>query len=66
MDTSHENHERVSHAHLPHVVTLGGGFGGLYAARARAVDKCYLLARGASNLVPQAPRHVVASGWYSF
>ena len=33
MGTSHENRERESHAHLPHVVIVGGGFGGLYAAR---------------------------------
>src|SRR5262245_53431408 len=26
------NKERVSHAHVPHVVIVGGGFGGLYAA----------------------------------
>jgi hypothetical protein len=25
MDTSHENRERVSHAHLPRVVIVGGG-----------------------------------------
>ncbi len=36
MDTSHENRERVSHAHLPRVVIVGGGFGGLYAARGLA------------------------------
>jgi outer membrane receptor protein involved in Fe transport len=29
-------------------------------------DKKYFLAQGASNIVPQAPRHVVASVWYSF
>src|SRR5678815_5304117 len=33
MHTSHENRERVSQGHLPHVVIIGGGFGGLYAAR---------------------------------
>lgn len=33
MDTSHENRERASQAHLPRVVIIGGGFGGLYAAR---------------------------------
>ncbi len=26
MDTSHEDRERVSHAHLPRVVIVGGGF----------------------------------------
>jgi NADH:quinone reductase (non-electrogenic) len=36
MDTSHENRERASHAHLPRVVIVGGGFGGLYAARSLA------------------------------
>src|SRR6266542_6833008 len=36
MDTSHEDRERVSHAHLPRVVIVGGGFGGLYAARGLA------------------------------
>lgn len=36
MDTSHENRERMSHAHFPHVVIVGGGFGGLYAARGLA------------------------------
>lgn len=36
MDTSHENCERVSDAHLPRVVIVGGGFGGLYAARGLA------------------------------
>jgi len=36
MSASHENPERVSHAHLPHVVIVGGGFGGLYAARGLA------------------------------
>ena len=36
MDTSHENRERASGARLPHVVIVGGGFGGLYAARALA------------------------------
>src|SRR5262249_52806898 len=36
MDTSHENRERVSHAHLPCVVIVGGGFGGLNAARGLA------------------------------
>ena len=36
MDTAHENYERESHAHLPHVVIVGGGFGGLYAARGLA------------------------------
>ena len=36
MDTPHENRERVSHAHLPRVVIVGGGFGGLYAARGLA------------------------------
>jgi NADH:quinone reductase (non-electrogenic) len=33
MDTSHEHRERVSNTHLPRVVIVGGGFGGLYAAR---------------------------------
>jgi NADH dehydrogenase len=33
VDTSHENSEQASHAHLPRVVIIGGGFGGLYAAR---------------------------------
>jgi NADH:ubiquinone reductase (H+-translocating) len=36
MDTSHENHERVAQGHLPRVVIVGGGFGGLYAARGLA------------------------------
>ncbi|HEV2863708.1 MAG TPA: NAD(P)/FAD-dependent oxidoreductase [Pyrinomonadaceae bacterium] len=36
MDTSHENREQASRAHLPHVVIVGGGFGGLYAARGLA------------------------------
>ena len=36
MDTSHENRERVSDAQLPRVVIVGGGFGGLYAARSLA------------------------------
>ena len=36
MDTQHENHERGSNANLPHVVIVGGGFGGLYAARGLA------------------------------
>lgn len=29
-------------------------------------DKKYFLAQGASNLVPQAPRHVVATVGYTF
>lgn len=33
MDRLHENGERVAEAHLPRVVIVGGGFGGLYAAR---------------------------------
>ncbi len=36
MDTPHENRERVSDAQLPRVVIVGGGFGGLYAARGLA------------------------------
>ena len=36
MDTAHENRERVAQAHLPRVVIVGGGFGGLYAARGLA------------------------------
>lgn len=36
MDTSHENRERVADARLPRVVIVGGGFGGLYAARGLA------------------------------
>jgi len=36
MDDSHEIREPVSHAHVPHVVIIGGGFGGLYAARGLA------------------------------
>jgi NADH dehydrogenase len=33
MDTSHQNRGRLSDAQLPRVVVVGGGFGGLYAAR---------------------------------
>src|SRR5499426_4683574 len=36
MDTAHENRQRGAHAHLPRVVVVGGGFGGLYAARGLA------------------------------
>jgi NADH dehydrogenase len=36
MDTSHENREQASGSRLPHVVIIGGGFGGLYAARGLA------------------------------
>lgn len=36
MDTSHENREQASRTRLPHVVIVGGGFGGLYAARGLA------------------------------
>ena len=36
MDTTHENREQVSDAQLPRVVIVGGGFGGLYAARGLA------------------------------
>jgi NADH dehydrogenase len=36
MDTSHESPARAPLAHLPHVVIVGGGFGGLYAARGLA------------------------------
>ncbi|RPI26981.1 MAG: FAD-dependent oxidoreductase, partial [Acidobacteria bacterium] len=36
MDTSHEHRELVSDMHLPRVVIVGGGFGGLYAARGLA------------------------------
>src|SRR5262245_60876974 len=36
MDTSHEGRERVSRAPIPRVVIVGGGFGGLYAARGLA------------------------------
>lgn len=36
MDIAHENRERASHGHLPHVVIVGAGFGGLCAARGLA------------------------------
>jgi NADH dehydrogenase len=36
MHTSHEIRERESNVFLPHVVIIGGGFGGLYAARGLA------------------------------
>jgi NADH dehydrogenase len=36
MNAPRENRKRTSHAHLPHVVIIGGGFGGLYAARGLA------------------------------
>src|ERR1700752_2701129 len=36
MDTSHEDRDRVPRPHLPRVVIVGGGFGGLYAARGLA------------------------------
>ena len=36
MDASHEDRERVSNAHLPRVVIVGGGFGGICAARGLA------------------------------
>lgn len=36
MGTTHEHRERVSRADLPRVVIVGGGFGGLYAARGLA------------------------------
>jgi NADH dehydrogenase len=36
MDTSHENRERLAQGQLPRVVIVGGGFGGLYAARGLA------------------------------
>lgn len=36
MKTSTENHERAAQAHAPRVVIIGGGFDGLYAARALA------------------------------
>ncbi len=36
LDTSHDHREQVSHTHLPRVVIVGGGFGGLYAARGLA------------------------------
>jgi NADH dehydrogenase FAD-containing subunit len=36
MDTSHENRERMFHADLRRVVIVGGGFGGVYAARGLA------------------------------
>src|ERR1051326_1984103 len=36
MDTSHEILVRKSQAHHPHIVIVGGGFGGLYTARGLA------------------------------
>lgn len=36
MGTTHEDRERESRGRLPHVVIIGGGFGGLYAARGLA------------------------------
>src|SRR6201988_1358173 len=36
MDTSHDDRDRVPRTHLPRVVIVGGGFGGLYAARGLA------------------------------
>jgi NADH:ubiquinone reductase (H+-translocating) len=36
MDRSHGNGELAAQDHLPHVVIVGGGFGGLYAARGLA------------------------------
>jgi NADH:ubiquinone reductase (H+-translocating) len=36
MATSHDHRERVSPVHVPHVVIVGGGFAGLYAARGLA------------------------------
>jgi NADH dehydrogenase len=36
VDASDEHRELASHAHLPRVVIVGGGFGGLYAARGLA------------------------------
>jgi NADH dehydrogenase len=36
MDAFHEIRQPVSHAHFPRVVVIGGGFGGLYAARGLA------------------------------
>src|SRR5512138_2439344 len=36
MDVTDEHRELTSHAHLPRVVIVGGGFGGLYAARGLA------------------------------
>ena len=36
METSQDNRERVSQGQLPHVVIVGGGFAGLYAARGLA------------------------------
>jgi NADH dehydrogenase FAD-containing subunit len=66
MDASHENRERVSHADLPRVVIIGGGFGGLYAARGLArAPVAWLLWAGIHiySLIGFANRLLVTMQW---